>query len=330
MKDSKKSSKKKNSDSNKKRGRKIVYGFFLLLLANGIVFLFLTYFLYRIYDNKISTSSYKEIPFISVPVVTDKTNIRVSALSYIVYDPLSRSIVFSKNHNLRMSPASSIKILTALVALDTYRLDDYLTVPVVASYDESKMGLKLGEEIKVGDLLYGLLLVSGNDAAKTFAYNYPGGNDAFISAMNSKAKELEFSDSNFLDASGYQDNNYSTAFELARLASVAMQNSTIREIVGTKEKTVYDKYNFFVHPLKNLNELLSVDKVTGVKTGFTNEAGGVLVTSFFHEGRELIIVVMKSNDRFADTRKIISIIKSTVYYSGFSDDKSESSFNAGT
>lgn len=305
---------KKTNKSPQQRSKRIYYAFFLLFFANIIVFSFFGYFIYRIINNKIEVLGREQIQLHSIPKLKSEQAIQVSAASFVVYDPLTRTIVLSKNPNLRLSPASSIKILTALVVLDIYNLTDNLPA-VPASYDESKMGLYTGEQISVESLLYGLLLISGNDAAKTLASNFPNGTNAFIIAMNNKAKSLGLTESYFVDPSGYMDNNYSTAFQMALLTSNAMKNDKIREIVGTQRKVVYDSTGLTAHPLTNLNELLAEKNVTGVKTGFTNEAGGVLVTSYMHNGRELIIVVMKSQDRFSDTRKIISEINSNVYYS---------------
>ncbi len=311
---SKKTSKKKVSLNSKISGSKIYYSFFLLFFANVIVFSFFAYFIHRLYASKIDVFGRQQMQVVSIPKLDVSSEIEVTAASYIVYDPLTRTVVLSKNPNMRLSPASSIKILTALVALDQYDLNSYLS-GISASYDESKMGLYIGEEISVENLLYGLLLISGNDAAKTLAQNYPGGSDAFVKAMNNKAFDLKLTESMFFDPSGYLDNNYSTAFDMARLGSYAMKNGKIREIVGTKNKVVFDRYGLTVHPLINLNELLNDRNVTGIKTGFTNEAGGVLLTSYVHSGREIIIVVMKSEDRFSDTRKIISEVEDKIYYS---------------
>lgn len=310
---SKKSSKKTNK-SPQQRSKRIYYAFFLLFFANIIVLSFFGYFIYRLVESQVNVYSREQIKVNSIPRLQKQSEVQVSASSFVVYDPLTRTIILSKNPNLRLSPASSIKILTALVVLDIYDLTDYLPA-VTASYDESKMGLYWGEQISVENLLYGLLLISGNDAAKTLASNFPNGTNAFIIAMNNKAKSLGLTESYFVDPSGYMDNNYSTAFQMALLTSNAMKNDKIREIVGTQKKVVYDSTGLTAHPLTNLNELLAEKNVTGVKTGFTNEAGGVLVTSYMHNGRELIIVVMKSKDRFSDTRKIISEINSNVYYS---------------
>lgn len=314
MSSSKKFSKKKIKSNPKVKSSRVFYSFLLLFFANIIVFVFFSYFIHKLYVSRTGVLSREQIQVVSIPKIDNAFELNVSALSYMVYDPLTRTVVASKNPNMRLSPASSIKILTALVALDQYDLSSYLA-GVSASYDESKMGLFVGEEISVENLLYGLLLISGNDAAKTLAQNYPGGTESFIKAMNRKAFELKLSESVFFDPSGYLDNNYSTAFDMARLGAFAMKNEKIREIVGSENKVVFDRYGLVVHPLSNLNELLSSPNVTGIKTGFTNEAGGVLLTSVVHNGRELIIVVMKSNDRFADTRIIIEEIKNKVYYS---------------
>jgi D-alanyl-D-alanine carboxypeptidase (penicillin-binding protein 5/6) len=310
---SKKSSKKTNKSSDP-NNRRIYYAFFLLFLANIIVFSFFGYFIYKLFSNQIDVYSREQIIINSIPKLKSESEVQVSAVSFVVYDPLTRTTVLSKNPNLRLSPASSIKILTALVVLDIYNPSDYLPA-VGALYDESKMGLYTGELVSVENLLYGLLLISGNDAAKTLASNFPNGTNAFVIAMNNKAKSLGLEESYFVDPSGYMDSNYSSAFQMAILGAYAMKNEKIREIVGTQNKIVYDATGLTPHYLQNLNELLVNKNVTGIKTGFTNEAGGVLLTSYVHNGRELIIVVMKSHDRFSDTQKIIDEISENVYYS---------------
>jgi len=311
----KKSKRKTNKKAPQSQGKKILYVFLLILGANCIVLFFLIYFIVKLYMVSASSSTQSEIPITSLPQMSDNSEILVSARSYTVYDPAVRTVIFSKNPKLRISPASSIKILTALVALDAYPLQQYLTVNTTASPDESKMGLYWGEEVNVENLLYGLLLASGNDAAKTLAGNFLGGSDMFVKAMNEKAKIIGLSESQFYDPSGYLDQNYSTASDLARLGAHAMQNEIIRRIVGTRNYVAHDKYGMAMHPLVNLNELLINPNVTGIKTGFTNEAGGVLITNYVHEGRNLIIVVMKSEDRFYDTRTIIDAIQKRVTYS---------------
>ena len=123
--------------------------------------------------------------------------------------------------------------------------------------------------------------------------------------MNEKARELNMQNTYFVDPAGYDDSNYTTAFDLARLAAHAISDPRFAKIVSTKEIEVYDTSGSIVHQLSNLNELLELEGVTGIKTGFTEEAGGVLVTSIKNQGKTFIIVVLGSQDRFADTKNII-------------------------
>ena len=149
------------------------------------------------------------------------------------------------------------------------------------------------------------MVPSGNDAAYMLAQNYPGGREQFVKRMNEKTRELKLENTHFVDPAGFENDNYTTAFNLARLASFAMEDKVFRKIVATKEKIVYDSSGKIVHELKNLNELLGINGVNGIKTGFTEEAGGVLVTSVEQGGKEYIIVVLNSTDRFEDTQAII-------------------------
>jgi len=158
------------------------------------------------------------------------------------------------------------------------------------------------------------LLPSGNDAAFVLANNYPGGMIGFINAMNKKTAELKLLNTYFIDPAGYDDRNVSTVFDLARLASYGLENAQFRELVKTKNKVVFDESYKVEHQLENLNQLLYLKGVTGVKTGFTEEAGGVLVTSFERNGKTFITVVLKSEDRFWDSRELISKIIENVSF----------------
>lgn len=230
----------------------------------------------------------------------------ISARSVLVIDKSSGGILFSKNPNLRFSPASATKIMTALVALNYYKPESVLTVNEIKT-PLSNMGLISGERITFLNILYGLLLNSGNDAAFALAENYPGGREAFISKMNKKAQEIGLSNTYFADPAGLSDDeNFTTTLDLANLALKALKNPIFARIVATREKTVFDEIGQISHRLENLNKLLwEVPGVNGVKTGFTERAGGVLVTSFEEENKHLLIIVFKSEDRFQDTKNII-------------------------
>jgi D-alanyl-D-alanine carboxypeptidase (penicillin-binding protein 5/6) len=132
--------------------------------------------------------------------------------------------------------------------------------------------------------------------------------------MNEKAVNLKLYNTHYLDPAGLLDTgDYTTPFDLARLASFAVSNETIKKIVATKETTIYD-LNGFPYQISNLNKLLGVDDVNGVKTGYTEEAGQVLVTSKNEKGKTIIIVVMGSEDRFADTLKLLDLVSNNLTY----------------
>lgn len=238
----------------------------------------------------------------------------LSAEAVLVMDDDSKVVLFAKNPNLRFSMASTTKIMTALTALDHYQLDEILTVQE-DNIEGVAVGFKKGERVSFENLLYAMLLPSANDAAKTLAQNYPGGESKFVKKMNENALRFNLNNTHFSDATGLNDEgNYTTSVDLARLASIALKNKTFAKIVSTKYKVVTDETFTNFYPLENLNKLLGVDGVNGVKTGFTNEAEGVLVTSKLENGHIFIIVVMRSKDRFLDTKKLLGLISGNVSY----------------
>lgn len=283
----------------------------LCILSIPILFFLILYFLVQINSEKLSKMSFPQANAKRYPSYDNKNVLATSASAYVVYEIESRVMVVAKNEQFRFSPASTAKIMTALISAEKYPLQKTLTARNVQRIEGSKMGLDAGEVITVENLLYGLMLPSGNDAAVTLAQNYPGGIAGFVRKMNEKANELKLYNTQFFDPSGYDDRNYITAFDLARLTAAAIKNNTISRIVKTKSKTVYNKQRSIEHKLVNLNKLLDKQGTTGVKTGFTEEAGGVLVTSFVESGKTYIIVVLRSEDRFADTEMLIeNVVKS--------------------
>lgn len=304
------------------------------LLLIGVFLLFiLTSFLNinKIINNQISDNLLLDSPFatfITKPYPKLKTVLgannlsknnlnSTSAQAYIILDNNSQTILISKNEHLRFSMASTTKIMTALTALESFKLDDILTVKE-ARVEGSKVGLVWGEKMSLENLLYGMLLPSGNDAAVTIAQNYIGGEKAFIEKMNQNARNLHLVNTHFSDASGLDDDgDYTTALDLARLASMAMKNPIFSRIVNTKYAVIANSDGTRTYPINNLNKLLGTDGIDGIKTGFTEEAGGVLVTSKKENGHNIILVVMKSDDRFLDTENLLSIIKGNIVYKNF-------------
>jgi D-alanyl-D-alanine carboxypeptidase (penicillin-binding protein 5/6) len=197
--------------------------------------------------------------------------------------------------------------MTALVALRHYSLEEILTVKEADKAIGQTMKLTAGERMKVQDLLYGLLLESGNDAAYTLAENFPGGYSAFVSEMNRLAKKFHMENTQFRNVSGVEQvGHYTTVSDLARLAAIAMQHPVFSKIVSTKEKVVTNVENTTVYHLSNRNELLwEVGGIRGVKTGWTENAGECLVTDTLRNGNEIIVVVLKSSDRFGESNALI-------------------------
>ncbi len=232
---------------------------------------------------------------------------KISAMGVYVLDTPSNVVIYEKNSQEKFFPASTTKIMTALVGLDHYQLEDILTVKTVIT-EPRRMGLVNGEKISFEALLYGSLVHSANDAAYTIAENYPGGTANFVAMMNKKAASLNLSDTHFSNPIGFDDEDqYITARDLAKLTKIAMHNKIFAKIVSTKSITVSDVTYTYFHPLSNVNELLGkISGVSGVKTGFTQTAGEVLVSEVKKNDREVIFVVMKSQDRFGESEKLIN------------------------
>jgi D-alanyl-D-alanine carboxypeptidase len=231
----------------------------------------------------------------------------ITATGVVVLDVDSGVYLYRRNENVSLSPASTTKLLTALVALDTYNLDDVVTVGAVAN-DGQVMGLLIGEKITVENLLYGALIQSGNDAAWALADYYPGGELKFVEAMNAKAKELHLTHSSFTNPVGYDDPGHKmTPGDLAILGEAALNNKVIAKMVAIPAITISDITHTYFHPLKNVNELLGkIPGVGGIKTGWTEEAGENLITLVERNGHRVITVVLHSQNRFSDTETLIN------------------------
>lgn len=246
------------------------------------------------------------------PILRINISPQISAMGAVVMDVDSKVVLYSKNPNLRFSSASTAKIMTALTALEHFKLDDVLTVKNATS-EGVILGLKDGQKITFGNLLYGLLLPSANDVAFAIAQNYSSKDD-FVKKMNQNAVKFNLYNTHYQDPAGLEDDgDYTTPLDLARLSSIAIKNEVFSSVVSTKEKTIAD-LNGNVFQLKNLNKLLGFDGVDGIKTGTTAGAGQVLVTSKVEGNHTVIIVVMGSEDRFLDTEKLLTAISGNITY----------------
>jgi D-alanyl-D-alanine carboxypeptidase (penicillin-binding protein 5/6) len=230
----------------------------------------------------------------------------VSAQGVLALDLDSGMSLYEKNADEPLLPASTTKIMTALVAMDYYPSNMPLRVDGVRVIGQ-KMGLKEGEEITAGDLLYGLLVFSANDAAEVLAANYPGGREMFINVMNIKAEKLGLASTHFENPAGLDGvNHVSTARDLTNLAQIAMGNPQFAEIVNTKQRVVGSTDGRIAHSLVSTNELLGkVAGVAGVKTGWTENARENLVTYVNRDGHRVLIALLGSQDRFGETKELI-------------------------
>lgn len=231
---------------------------------------------------------------------------KLSAASAVILDLDSKAVLFTKDQNKKLPIASTTKIMTALVGVETYQSDQILTVSDLSLVSGSTMGLKVGEQISFRSLLYGMLLNSGNDAAYTIAANYPGGVLAFVAAMNQKVKDLGLTNTHFTNPAGFDDpNHFSSAADLSVIAQAASKHPQIAQVVATKTSVVASEDKAVIHSLHNLNKLLDLPGVIGFKTGYTSLAKENLVTLVERDEHKILIVVLGSDDRFGETKNLI-------------------------
>ena len=236
----------------------------------------------------------------------------INSKAAVVIDRNSNSILFGKNENEVRKMASTTKIMTSLIVIENTNLEDTVIVSKkAAGTGGSRLGLKTNDKITVNNLLYGLMLCSGNDAAVALA-EYVGGNiECFADLMNKKATDLGLINTHFVTPHGLDsDNHYTTAFELAILTNYALKNDTFSKIVNTKNITI--SINGFSKNITNTNELLgTLNGVYGVKTGFTNGANRCLVTCCKRENLDIICVVLGADTKKYRTQDSIKLIEYT-------------------
>jgi serine-type D-Ala-D-Ala carboxypeptidase (penicillin-binding protein 5/6) len=257
----------------------------------------------------VPTLTHTPIKTISIPVKKHNApELSVTAKSVVVYDPNSAEILYAKNEQSRLPMASTTKIITAITALELFDLEEKVTITNANESIGQKSDLQPGEIWTVKELLYALMLSSGNDAAVTLAQHHPEGYGYFVAAMNRVAHRHNLTNTNFTNVSGIdQENHFTTALELARITQYALENPTLKEIVKTPHYTLANHNGTITRQLYNLNQLLTtVEGVDGVKTGTTPGAGECLVTSISRNNRRLIIVVLGSENRYMDTKSIIN------------------------
>jgi D-alanyl-D-alanine carboxypeptidase len=231
----------------------------------------------------------------------------VSARSIAILDSGCGALMYGRDEHARIPPASLTKLMTAAVALDYADLDDTFTSDISGAQlmddtGSTIMGLEPGMTLTLRDLLYGLLLPSGNDAALVISKGVGGTEERFVTLMNEKAHALALDDTHFTNPHGlYEPDLYSTAYDMAILARYVMQNPDLRAIVSAKEwQPAWDG-----PPLWNGNRILSeYDGADGVKIGYTEESQQTIVASAVRDGRRIIVSLMRSQDRYQDAIRL--------------------------
>ena len=286
------------------------------LTASAIIIIFVAAFL-------LPKSSLK-IPIFDIPVKQIKANNPlevnplpvanfnyqnpqgITARSAIVIDSKTGVTLFEKNATLKHLPASTTKLMTALISLEKCSTDTIITIGEFEK-EGTQMGLSTGDQITVENLLYGLLINSGNDAATALVTGCAQSPNNFTASMNQKAEDLKMKDTHFTNPTGFDDDpQYSTAEDLAKLANVAISNPLISKIVKVKSTVVTDFTGNKTYYLENINELLGIiDGLEGVKTGQTEGSLENLITKTTRNGNSVIVVVLGSEDRFTETQNLI-------------------------
>ena len=249
-----------------------------------------------------------------IPVVSyanaDILEPTINARHAIVLDRNSKKAIYEKEINEKCKMASTTKIMTAILVIENSNLDDIVEISSNSSRTGgSRLGLSRKDKISIKNLLYGLMLKSGNDAAVALAEKVGGNIENFALMMNKKANELNLSNTHFVTPHGLDSNNhYTTAFDLAILTDYALKNEIFSKIVNTKTYVIY--INGKPRTISNTNELLgNFEGVYGVKTGFTNGANRCLVTSCKRGTLDFICIVLgcdTKKDRTIDTVKLLN------------------------
>jgi D-alanyl-D-alanine carboxypeptidase (penicillin-binding protein 5/6) len=232
----------------------------------------------------------------------------VSADSFALLESGCGALIYGRDEHSQLPPASLTKLMTAAVALDHASIDTLITSNIDGAllYDQTNstiMGLKPGMTLSLRDLLYGLLLPSGNDAAIAIAEGVAGSQERFVSYMNEKAASLALDDSHFTNAHGlYEPGLRSSAYDMALLARYVLQNPELREIVRSLSwQPAWDG-----DPVWNGNRFLTdYPGADGVKIGYTEESAQTIVASATRDGRQIIASVMRSQDRYLDAANLL-------------------------
>lgn len=261
------------------------------------------------------TVSEETAPIMSPDKVSNFQTMSSNAKSAYFADFDSGYVYFEKNADSKVPMASTTKLMTAITALLTLDKNQIVTVGPVNNYPlDTLMGLKEDDKIKVSELLHGLLINSGADAARTLAAAASGDEPHFVAAMNENASRFGLTNTQFTNAVGYDEQgHYSTAADMFKLTKIALSNPMIAEIVA-KPNYIATAENGKHYALSNTNQLLTSPNIRGVKTGTTLLAGQCLIVLFDDGQHRTIGVILGSTDRYADTNAILDWTKSNFMW----------------
>jgi len=242
----------------------------------------------------------------------------INATSVLAFDSESFQTYYKRDIFKKRSIASITKLMTALVALDIYRIDQIITLKETPERIDLPLGMNIGDKVSVSELLESMLVGSKNEAAIVFANEY--GYEKFVSLMNEKATVLGMSDTKFSNPSGYYDaGNYSTAEDLRKLSIATLSHKIIRDLVSLKSGTF--SYELASGESRSLvltstNSLLFTDsRAKGVKTGFTYLSGQSLIGLFESNGRKVITIILNSTNRFYNSSLLMDMIEEEYLFS---------------
>jgi len=221
----------------------------------------------------------------------------------------TKQVLFAKKPDGLMYPASTTKIMTLITALENGDQNQIVTVsPHAAACEESRLGLKAGDQLTLSNAMNGMMLISGNDAAEAIAENVAGSIPQFVKLMNANAEKIGAVNTHFSNPHGLPDpyNHYSTAYDLALITNYALKNPDFAKIVSTKEYDVTFLNDTTIH-VENIDRMLrTYPGATGVKTGYTHDAGPCLVSSAKRGGVQLIAVLLNDDQRWSDATKLLN------------------------
>lgn len=248
------------------------------------------------------------ILLLNVGAYAEDVQIDISASSAVLLVSGSNEVLFEKSAYEKRPMASTTKIMSSIIAIESGRLDEEITVTQeMTAVEGTSMGLLPNDRVSVSELVYGMLLSSGNDAANATAITIAGSTDAFVSMMNDKAKQIGMLSTHFATPSGLDtDDHYSTAYDMALLGSYAIENEQFLEICSSSSAVVDYGNPPYKRRLTNHNKLLKIyDGAIGIKTGFTKKSGRCLVSAAERDGVTLICVTLNDADDWNDHKKLL-------------------------